>query len=79
MPKPAAPEFAPAMQLALVANTCDSADPWLSIPARATGWVPVFVGNCPPAHQLAGPPHGGLEAGAPRRRLLGRRMYRATF
>lgn len=53
MLKPSAPEFAPAMQLALVANTRNSADPWLSIPARATGWVPVFVSsNCPPAYRM---------------------------
>ena len=52
MPKPSAPEFVPAMQLALVANTCDSADPWLYVPARATGWVPVFVSNCPPARRM---------------------------
>lgn len=49
MRKPSAPEFAPAMQLALVANTRNGADPWLSIPAQGTGWVPVFVSNCPPA------------------------------
>jgi len=52
MPKPAAPEFAPAMQLALVANTCDSAAPWVSVPARDAGWVQVFVGNCPPALRM---------------------------
>lgn len=52
MPKPSAPEFAPAMQLALVANTRNSAHPWASIPARATGWVQVFVGNCPPARRM---------------------------
>lgn len=52
MLKPSAPEFAPAMQLALVANTRNSADPWVSIPARATGWVQVFVSNCPPAYRM---------------------------
>lgn len=52
MRKPSTPEFVPAMQLALVANTRNSADPWVSIPARATGWVQVFVGNCPPAHRM---------------------------
>ena len=52
MPKPSAPEFAPAMQLALVANTRNSAHPGASIPARATGWVQVFVGNCPPARRM---------------------------
>lgn len=51
MPKPATPEFVPAMQLALVANTRNSAHPWASIPARATGWVQVFVG-CPPARRM---------------------------
>ena len=44
---PTKPEFAPAMQLVLVASTRNGADPWLSIPARATGWVPVFVGTQP--------------------------------
>lgn len=52
MRKPATPEFVPAMQLALVANTRNGADPWLSVPARATGWVPVFVSNCPPARRM---------------------------
>lgn len=52
MRKPPAPEFAPAMQLALVASTRDGADPWLSIPAQGTGWVQVFVGNCPPARRM---------------------------
>ena len=52
MPKPSAPEFAPAMQLALVADTFDGAAPWLSVPARATGWMPVVVNNCPPALRM---------------------------
>ena len=49
---PTKPEFAPAPQLALVVNTYDGAGPWLYVPARATGWVPVFVSNCPPAYRM---------------------------
>ena len=51
MPKPSAPDFTPALQLALVAE--GPVEPWIFIPARMNQWQPVFVSNCPKAERLA--------------------------